>query len=276
MWPVLQAIHALGGSGDNDEIDQKAAELGQFTEEQRAELHKGGPRTKLEYHFAWARSCLKLAGLVTSPRQRVWQVTDAATNITKAEVSERYASARKEQVLRKELGEAQVPESENVDEPGDIESEDWKSELLAELMAMEPAAFERLSERLLKKAGFINTQVSGRSGDGGIDGQGVYRVSLVSFPVYFQCKRYRDSVGSSVVRDFRGAMAGRGEKGLLITTGTFTTSAQSEATRDGAPPVDLIDGDRLCDLLKDYGLGVSTTIRQVEDITVDTEFLHRI
>lgn len=114
--------------------------------------------------------------------------------------------------------------------------------------------------------------MTGRTGDGGIDGLGVYRMSLVSFPVFFQCKRYKGSVGSAAVRDFRGAMAGRGDKGLLITTGTFTSEARAEATRDGAPPIDLIDGNRLCDLLKEYDLGVKTTVRQVEDITVDTEF----
>jgi restriction endonuclease Mrr len=99
---------------------------------------------------------------------------------------------------------------------------------------MSPAGFERLAQRLLREAGFISATVMGRSGDGGIDGLGVYRLSLVSFPVYFQCKRYRGSVGPGVVRDFRGAMAGRGDKGLVITTGSFTGDAKREATRDGA------------------------------------------
>ena len=118
--------------------------------------------------------------------------------------------------------------------------------------------------------------VTGKSGDGGIDGLGVYRLGLVSFPVFFQCKRYRGSVGPSAVRDFRGAMAGRGDKGLLITTGTFTADAKKEATRDGAPPIDLIDGDRLCELLKRYDLGVRTTTRTVEDVTIDAAFFGEI
>ena len=114
--------------------------------------------------------------------------------------------------------------------------------------------------------------MTGKSGDGGIDGIGVYRLSLVSFPVFFQCKRYKGSVGAGAVRDFRGAMSGRGDKGLLITTGNFTGEAKQEATGDGAPPVDLIDGDRLCDLLKEYELGVRRTIRQIEDVEVAPEF----
>ena len=143
-----------------------------------------------------------------------------------------------------------------------------KKQLLAHLMSMQPDAFERLSSRLLREAGVDNVTVTGKSGDGGIDGRGVLRVGLVSFPVFFQSKRYQGSVGSSVVRDFRGAMAGRGDKGFLITTGTFTPEAKKEANRDGVPPVDLIDGDRLCDLLKDYELGVRT----VKVVTVDAAF----
>jgi len=126
--------------------------------------------------------------------------------------------------------------------------------------------------RLLRETGFRNVETLGRSVDGGIDGVGVYKVSLVSFPTYSQSKRYAGGVSVSVVRDFRGAMSGRGEKGLVITTGTFTPAAKSEATRDGAPPVDLVDGDQLCDLLKEYGLGVHTKERAVEDATVEVDF----
>jgi restriction system protein len=136
--------------------------------------------------------------------------------------------------------------------------------------------FERLSQRLLREAGFINTTVVGRSGDGGIDGMGVYRLSLVSFPVFFQCKKYRGSVGPGAVRDFRGAMAGRGDKGLLITTGSFTSDAKQEATRPGATPIDLIDGTRLAELLKQYELGITTRVRSVEDVQVDAGFFREL
>jgi restriction system protein len=132
------------------------------------------------------------------------------------------------------------------------------------LLGLPPDTFERLSARLLREAGFISATVTGRSGDGGIDGVGVFRLSLVSFPVFFQCKRHRGSVRPTDVRDFRGAMAGRGDKGLLITTGSFTAEARQEATRDGVPPIDLIDGERLCELLKEQGLGVDTRVREIE------------
>lgn len=169
----------------------------------------------------------------------------------------------------------QAEQSKGISGGGDQpeeEEHDWREQLLDVLMSTTPDAFERLSQRLLREAGFISATVTGRTGDGGIDGLGIYRMSLVSFPVFFQCKRYRGSVGAGAVRDFRGAMAGRGDKGLLITTGTFTGEAKAEATRDGAPPVDLIDGRRLCDLLKEYDLGVRTETRVVEDVSVDKEF----
>jgi restriction system protein len=135
---------------------------------------------------------------------------------------------------------------------------------------MPPDGFERLAQRLLREAGFRNVEVLGKSGDGGIDGVGVYRVSLVSFPTYFQCKRYKGAVHANAVRDFRGAMSGRGEKGLLITTGSFTRGAREEATRDGAPPVELVSGEDLCDLLKQYDLGVTT--RLVEEVVINPGF----
>jgi restriction system protein len=151
-------------------------------------------------------------------------------------------------------------------------NDDWREELLEVLLNMPPIGFEHLAKRLLRAAGFINASVTGGSGDGGIDGVGVYRLSLVSFPVYFQCKRYKGTVGPEKVRDFRGAMQGRGGEGLLITTGSFTSEAKKEATRDGAPPIDLIDGEHLCDLLKEHHLGVETRTRTIEEVSIRPDF----
>ena len=143
----------------------------------------------------------------------------------------------------------------------------WKDELLELLRGLSPAAFERLGQRLLREGGFLKVEVTGRSGDGGIDGIGVLRVNLLSFQVLFQCKRYQGTVGAAIIRNFRGAMVGRSDKGLLITTGTFTPDAKREATRDGAPAIELIDGDQLCDLLKQLNLGIRTEM--VEKMTVE-------
>ena len=171
-----------------------------------------------------------------------------------------------------------VPQVASGDD-GDVVDEtavSWRDELLLQLLGLSPDRFEHLSKRLLREAGFTQVEVTGRSGDEGIDGTGIYRPTLVSFPVFFQCKRYRGSVGASKVRDFRGAMAGRGEQGILITTGTFSAEARSEASRAGAPLIDLIDGQGLCDLLKQYHLGVVTMERIVEEVRVLPEFFAQV
>jgi restriction system protein len=182
-------------------------------------------------------------GLLDNSARGVWTLTDKGRdpNLDEHTVlrlhAEYTAKLRAQQRARRKAERDRGPT--DVDEDDQEDSRDWKEELLEALLAMSPAGFERLAQRLLREAGFISATVMGRSGDGGIDGLGVYRLSLVSFPVYFQCKRYRGSVGPGVVRDFRGAMAGRGDKGLVITTGSFTGDAKREATRDGAPPIDL-------------------------------------
>lgn len=192
--------------------------------------------------WAWARTYLKGMGLLTNSKRGVWSVTETGQTVTEDDIGPLHtkfvASLRKK-------SKKKSPRTDVAQDLEQVEAEaeaDWKDELLETLLKMSPTAFERLAQRLLRESGFSSATVTGRSGDGGIDGQGVYQISLLSFPVFFQCKRYTGSVGAGAVRDFRGAMAGRGEKGLLITTGTFTSEAQAEANRDGAPPIDLIDG----------------------------------
>jgi restriction system protein len=276
LWPTLQAVRDLGQSAMLDEIDERVIETEGFSEEQLAVIHKDGPRSEIEYRLAWARTYLKKMGALANPARATWVTTELGRTLGKDGIEPlwkdylaKIAAARKRKAkAAKEAGAD--PEIASVD--AGEETDDWREELLQAVLAMSPTGFEHLAKRLLRAAGFINASVTGRSGDGGIDGVGVYRLSLVSFPVFFQCKRYKGSVGPEKVRDFRGAMQGRGDKGLLITTGTFSAEAKKEATRDGAPPIDLIDGERLCDLLKELSLGVETTARTIEDIRVQPEF----
>jgi restriction system protein len=164
-------------------------------------------------------------------------------------------------------------ESIELDFGKDLPEEDrWKDKLNAVLtQQLSPQGFERLVQRILRESGFVAVEVTGRTGDGDIDGKGIARINgFMSFHVLFQCKRYKGSVGSSEIRDFRGAMVGRADKGLFITTGTFTTGAIKEATRDGAPPIDLVDGDELAEKLKELSLGVTTEL--VPRVVVNPEW----
>jgi restriction system protein len=175
--------------------------------------------------------------------------------------------------VREQLRQARVASVEEEVEESEIEAT-WREALLDTLMEMDASAFERLTQRLLRESGFVQVEVTGRSGDGGIDGKGIMRLGgLLSFHVIFQCKKYRGAVSVGQVRDFRGAMVGRADKGLLITTGNFTKDAIREATRDGAPAIDLIDGDQLLDKLKELELGVRTERVEVERVNVDRDWL---
>ena len=241
-------------------------------------LHGDGPSTEIQYRLAWARTYLKGMGLLTNSQRAVWSVTEKGRQVADADIkplhAEFVAESRKKSKAKKPTAKPNI--DGQIDQIETEAEADWKDKLLETLLAMSPPAFERLAQRLLRESGFSSAVVTGRTGDGGIDGLGVYQISLLSFPVFFQCKRYSGSVTASAVRDFRGAMAGRGDKGLLITTGTFTNDARAESKRDGAPPIDLIDGDRLCELLKENSLGVTTTTRTVEDVTIESEFFHSL
>lgn len=252
MWPTLEALRSLGGSGAISEVNERVIDLGRYSREQQAVLHGDGPQTEIEYRLAWARTHLKFAGLADNSARGIWTLSERGRVVDENETLRLVAKERRRRQVERVKQRRSVTGEDRLDDESDADAADWRDSLLEAVMAMPPDAFERLAKRLLREAGFISVSVTGGSGDGGIDGLGVYRLSLVSFPVFFQCKRYRGSVTPSAVRDFRGAMAGRGDKGLLITTGTFTSEAKREATRDGAPPVDLIDGNRLCDLLKEY------------------------
>jgi restriction system protein len=268
MNPVIQALKILGGSGTNEEINNKVIEIMGLSDDQLDVTHESnkGSQTEVEYRLHWARTYLKKYGVLENSSRGVWALTAKGNQLDKVdqrEVSKFVrAQAKKAQsaAVKDELAETGAETS-------------WRDEILNSLLQMDAAAFERLAQRLLRESGFIQVEVTGRSGDGGIDGKGIMRLAgLLSFHVIFQCKRYKGSVRVEQVRDFRGAMVGRADKGLMITTGNFTKDAVREATRDGAPAIDLIDGDQLIDKLKELGLGVQIKKVEVEEISVDKDW----
>jgi restriction system protein len=267
MQPIIDRLKAHGRSLTNAEmLEDIAAHMG-LTDEQMSLRHGKWNQLVVEQRLGFARSWLKLGGAVTNSQRGVWTLTPLGAAMTPQEVAAIPKKVQRDYARKAKQGASDSPPLELMEDEH-LEG-DWKDRLMALLLALEPAAFERLCQRLLREFGFIKVEVTGKSGDGGIDGTGVLRVNLLSFHVLFQCKRYSGSVGASAVRDFRGAMVGRTDKGLIITTGTFTADARREATRDGAPAIDLVDGDALCDLLKDRRLGV--TVEMVEQVTVDED-----
>ena len=270
--PTLEALRKLGGSASITELVEQVVEDLRPSQEIVELPHPGNNnQTELEYRLAWARTYLKKYGLITNSARGVWSLTpnghDVDTVDPRVVVRFVHEQSRRERQGRTKAIE--VDERQTEPEASEEETASWRETLMATLLEMQPDAFERLCQRVLRESGFIQVEVTGRSGDGGIDGHGLVRLAgLISFPVIFQCKRYRTTLSSRIVRDFRGAMVGRADKGLIITTGRFTQDASQEATRDGAPPIDLIDGEQLIDKLKDLKLGVVT--RQVEVVEVNT------
>lgn len=272
--PTVDALIRLGGSGTIEEINNTVYELIKLPEEVIQIPHgEEGTINEVGYRLAWSRTYLKKFGLIENSSRGIWALLKSNidtskldyTQIVKAVKEQSKESEPKVKGAKKSLGQIEEEIEQEVDN-----FEDWKEQLLNILYGITPSAFERLAQRLLRESGFFQVEVTGKAGDGGIDGKGIVRVSgLLSFHVIFQCKRYRGSVTPSQIRDFRGAMQGRADKGLVITTGTFTREAIKEATRDGAPPIDLIDGELLCDKLKELKLGVETKLTETVNLKND-------
>jgi restriction system protein len=254
-----------------EEMEEAVAQAMQLSDELRALPHGDGPRTHFDYRLAWVRTYLKKVGALENSERGVWRLTPLGAALSDHEIALIPKRVRDEDKKRRIEDEQEIGDSPDEQE---VAALSWKDQLLSNLLDMKPDGFERLCQRILRESGFTKVEVSGRSGDGGIDGTGVLRVNLLSFHVLFQSKRFRGSVGAPIVRDFRGAMVGRADKGLIITTGTFTPDARRESTRDGAPPLDLIDGEALCELIKDLKIGVS--IKLVEEVQVDPAFFSTI
>jgi restriction system protein len=261
--PLLAAIRQLGGSASTTEQERVVAENLHLTNKEIAEIHRGS-RTKLSYRLAWARNYLKRYGVLENSKRGVWSLTANGLkieNVDKETVKRFVHNQRKDKTISAEEEESETGVAS------------WEDELLDLIRAISPAAFERLCQRLLRESGFIQVEVTGKSGDGGIDGKGLVRIgSLLSFHVLFQCKRYQGSVPPSVVRDFRGALVGRADKGLIITTGTFSKDARLEAQRAGATPIDLIDGEELVEKLKEFEIGVTIREIKTETVTINREY----
>lgn len=263
--PVLKAVHMLGGSGRIDEIDERVVEILGLSEKDANQIHKGNT-TVLSYRSAWARNYLKRFGLLENSDRGVWALTPAGV---KTEEVNPTAVKRFVKTTDRKNPDVVVEEGKEVDVLA------WQDSLLDTVQSIAPDAFERLCQRLLRESGFSEVTVEGKSGDGGIDGRGIYKMNgLISIRVIFQSKRYKGSISSQQIREFKGTMAGRAEKGIFITTGTFTREAKKEALRDGSPPIDLVDGMDLAELLKDMRLGV--TVRQVEEVEVNHDWFSQV
>lgn len=257
--PLLDALRKLGGSATPEEaVEQIAKDLGITDAEQDERLTSGEPRFKNQ--IAWARFYLVRDGMLDSSKRGVWSLTDKGRTATLTHEQAKDIFLRLAKIFRVQ----RVPEIhgketeiEQIAEEAINSPSNYREQIIQLLLSLPAKGFERLAQRILRESGFTQVVVTGQSGDGGIDGNGTLQINpLLSFKVLFQCKRYKETVAPTHVRDFRGAMAGRADKGIILTTGTFSTEARREASRDGVPPIELIDGEKLVDLLERLELGL--------------------
>ncbi|WP_278394459.1 restriction endonuclease [Acinetobacter venetianus] len=276
--PTVKALVELGGSGSNEEINTKVYELHNISDEIINIPHgENGTVSEVDYRLAWSKTYLKKFGLLENSSRGIWSLINTAVDISTLDSFEIVKYVREQDKNNKQNKKLSKSSEDLIQETkNEVDySEEWKEQLLNILYNISAAAFERLAQRILRESGFSQVEVTGKVGDGGIDGKGIVRVSgLLSFHVIFQCKRYKGSVSPSQIRDFRGAMQGRADKGLFITTGNFTRDALKEATRDGAPPIDLIDGELLCEKLKELKLGITTQL--IEQVEIKTEWFDKL
>lgn len=271
--PILEVMRTLGGSGTASEIVDRSLEFAKVTEAEQQAVNKNGlSRVKNQVH--WARQYLVWAGYLGSSKWGVWNLTEkgASTNLSTFDALETFKSVQRNRARSSQASEAQPrPITEEMLEAS--EPKTYRTVLLELIRSLPPSGFERLTQRLLRESGFQHVTVTGKSGDGGIDGIGILQVNpFVSFNVLFQCKRYQGAVTPSHVRDFRGAMMGRADKGLIITTGTFTLDAKKEARRDGVPPIELVDGELLVEMFERHELGLVPKRTYEVDETFFEEF----
>ena len=225
MWPILQVLAVLGGSASIGELDDRVATDMELDEALLDVVHGDGPQTEFAYRCGWARTRLRRIGAVDNSARGVWAITEVGRKIGSA--METMELARRQQ--KEYYGGTQVTPTPTEDSDADEATggDFWQAGLLEVLRKIEPAAFERLCQRLLREYGFTRVEVTGRSGDGGIDGTGVLRLNLLSFHVNYQCKRYAGTVGPGSIRDFRGAL--RAER----TRGSSSPQADSRGMRSG-------------------------------------------
>jgi restriction system protein len=255
--PIIEVLNEAGGSGTAGEVIDRVIEKMKISEKEQEGTNKNG-QSRVRNQVNWARLYLVRAGYLDSSKRGVWSLTEKGMSFDPGVFDVLGTFKQAQRVFRdgrEPKNQAELFEDEAIEQ--EVELQDHRAKLLSLIKVLPPGGFERLSQRLLRESGFQRVVVTGRSGDGGIDGMGILQVNpFVSFNVLFQCKRYQGAVTPSQVRDFRGAMMGRADKGIIITTGTYTVDAKKEARRDGVPPIELVDGELLVQMFERLELGL--------------------
>ena len=282
IMPAFTALKELGGSGTNDEILNQVIKDLNIPDEVADITHMGKVnQSELSYQLAWARTYLSKYGVIQNSARSVWSITPDFVGVDVLDEKEIVASVVQKNAEKRNKP-ATVTTTEDSPEDDDPTNDDeefpdeikpWKEKLAEILQTMDPYGFERLTQRVLRECGFSQVEVTKKSGDGGIDGTGKLKINgIFSFNVAFQCKRYSGVVGAPDIRDFRGSLTTNIEKGLFITTGTFSKAAREEACSPGKQQIDLLDGEEFINKLTEYEIGV----HPITTYAIDEKFFKKI
>ena len=263
----IRRIEDFGWFSKNEEINEKVVELLSLSDEVLEIPHLNSSLSEVNYRLAWARTLLKKHGAITNSARGVWSVTPEFSNVTTVDGNAIEKARHKNGISSKDA----MINDELEDVPEEVRP--WRKKLYEVLTKMDPYAFERLAQRVLRECGFTQVEVTKKSGDGGIDGTGKLRINgIFSFNIAFQCKRYQGVVSSGDIRDFRGSLTTNIEKGVFITTGSFSKAAVEEAASPGKRQIDLIDGEEFITKLAEFGIGV----KEVKDYEIDEEYFAKL
>lgn len=258
----MDALRELGGSAKPREASDRIAE-NQALQDSKLEEQLSSGQSRFYNQVAWARQYLAWEGLIDTSQHGIWALTPKGLQTKLSYEQARDIFLKWVDVHRKAKKNATqkaIVEEQEEGKPDEVEASGSMS-LLEILQSLSPNGFERICQRLLRESGFENVIVTGQSHDGGIDGYGTLELNpFVSFKVLFQCKRYKGTVSRAHVGDFRNAMIGRAEKGIIMTTGRFSNDAINEANREGAPKIELVDGEKLVEMFKRVELGVKPKV----------------
>jgi len=254
--PLVEVLKESGGAGTTSEIIDGVIEKMKIPEIKLEEtLKSGAPKIRNEIQFA--RLYLVKAEFIDSSKRGIWKLTEKGfeSKLNEEKVYKLFKKVQKTLIDNRKANNSK--NEQNGFENEEVIDESHQTVVLNILKSLTPKGFELICKRLMTEIGIENVQIVGGANDHGIDGTGLIRINdVVSFTVIFQCKRFKETVSPSYIRDFRGTMQGRADKGIFITTGRFTTESKKEANRDGVPPIELIDGEKLVNLFEKYELGL--------------------
>lgn len=289
MLPLLKFASDKKEHTKQDSLDH-ISELFKLTEEEKKELLPSGKQRIISNRIGWARTYMSKAGLLESQRRGFFKITQRgldvlAKNPSKINVKSlerfpefvEFRTLKKEQKvnllttdLAKELEE--VTPDELIEVGFNQINSALGEDLLDKLRTSEPSFFEQVVLQLLTGMGYGTGEVTGRSGDGGMDGF-VNQDPLGLDKIFFQAKRFAETtpVSASMLRDFVGSLELRGvNKGVFITTSKFPPDAKTIITRTHKSIV-LIDGLELVVLMIRHNIGVATN-KTYEIKRIDSDF----